>query len=284
MSVPALAGEGPVCPGEGDCCESNLTPGCDDGGCCNIVCDIDPICCQLPWDGQCAATATMLCEGLCSPGGHPACAPGSGDCFVQNGTPGCFDEECCNLICSQDDFCCEVNWDLSCVEAAMKQCRFNNPACRGEGDCFEANGTIGCEFEECCNDVCELDIFCCDTEWDGRCAGMALDVCVICPGADDCATPHETPGCDDEACCSLVCEQTVSCCQLEWDESCAALAQKLCSFCPADTNNDGTVDVQDMTAVILGWGTADKAADINGDGTVDVQDLTAVILGWGPCG
>ena len=53
--------------------------------------------------------------------------------------------------------------------------------------------------------------------------------------------------------------------------------------CPADTNFDGEVDVEDLTAVILGWG-GSGSADVNNDGTVDVQDLTEVILAWGPCG
>jgi hypothetical protein len=49
---------------------------------------------------------------------------------------------------------------------------------------------------------------------------------------------------------------------------------------------DGYVDVDDMIAVILGWGPCPAApidchADIDGDGEVGVGDLIAVILGWG---
>lgn len=53
--------------------------------------------------------------------------------------------------------------------------------------------------------------------------------------------------------------------------------------CNADATGDGVVDVQDLTAVILAWGTDDEDADVTGDGVVDVQDLTAVIVGWGDC-
>jgi hypothetical protein len=63
---------------------------------------------------------------------------------------------------------------------------------------------------------------------------------------------------------------------------CAAAAP-----CPADTNNSGSVDVDDLIAVILGWGPCGKpqncAGDVNNSGAVDVDDLIAVILGWGPC-
>ncbi|MHC5025329.1 MAG: hypothetical protein ACYTGR_01035 [Planctomycetota bacterium] len=51
--------------------------------------------------------------------------------------------------------------------------------------------------------------------------------------------------------------------------------------CPADLDGSGLVDVGDLTAVILAWGTPD--ADATDDGTTDVQDLVAVISAWGSC-
>lgn len=42
------------------------------------------------------------------------------------------------------------------------------------------------------------------------------------PAAGDCAVAHATPGCDDAACCKLVCETDPLCCSGSWDESCAA--------------------------------------------------------------
>ena len=55
--------------------------------------------------------------------------------------------------------------------------------------------------------------------------------------------------------------------------------------CPADTDGNGAVDVTDLVAVILDWGTdgAENNADIDGSGVVDVADLVMVILAWGPC-
>jgi hypothetical protein len=55
--------------------------------------------------------------------------------------------------------------------------------------------------------------------------------------------------------------------------------------CPADVNNTGSVDSDDLTAVILAWGPCPPpcAADIDGNGSVDSDDLTAVILAWGAC-
>jgi hypothetical protein len=54
--------------------------------------------------------------------------------------------------------------------------------------------------------------------------------------------------------------------------------------CPADVNQSGAVDVDDLIAVILGWGDAcNTTVDSNDDGAVDVDDLIAVILAWGAC-
>jgi hypothetical protein len=54
--------------------------------------------------------------------------------------------------------------------------------------------------------------------------------------------------------------------------------------CPADVDDNGSIDVDDLIAVILDWGLcATCAADIDGNGRVDVDDLIAVILGWGVC-
>ena len=54
--------------------------------------------------------------------------------------------------------------------------------------------------------------------------------------------------------------------------------------CYADVNGDQTVDVQDMTELILNWGACPGCpSDVNGDGVVNVSDLTDLILAWGPC-
>jgi hypothetical protein len=65
--------------------------------------------------------------------------------------------------------------------------------------------------------------------------------------------------------------------------------------CPEDIDGNGTVDVDDLIAVVLGWGPCPGTCpphcppDIapigppQGNCSVDVDDLIAVILGWGPC-
>jgi hypothetical protein len=51
-----------------------------------------------------------------------------------------------------------------------------------------------------------------------------------CPGAGSCATAHDTPGCDIESCCNLICSFDPSCCDVAWDAQCALSASFSCYF------------------------------------------------------
>lgn len=141
--------------------------------------------------------------------------PGSGSCFEANGTPGCSVSTCCGLICGQDPFCCETEWDGLCANQAIEVCW--NCGTPGSGACNQSNGTPGCDDAECCTAVCEQDAFCCSTTWDNICVGIAFDACGLAVNNDECAnaepyaqdvvfwdttkaTPdgpsHTEPGCD----------------------------------------------------------------------------------------
>jgi hypothetical protein len=240
----------PICgEGAGDCFIANGTPGCDDIECCQAVCAIDAFCCDVSWDQLCADQAIITCDsdpsaccfadGTCefivpadcvnaggTPQGSgttcesvvciPICGEGAGDCFVNNGTPGCDDVECCLAVCAQDPFCCDVSWDGICADEALITCDSEPSACcfpdgtcqeitpadcvnsggtpqgsgtlckgvvcipicgEGAGDCFVDNGTPGCDDVDCCNAVCAQDAFCCDVAWDAICADTALITC-----------------------------------------------------------------------------------------------------------
>ncbi len=66
-----------TCPGEGDCCQGNNTPGCDDEDCCNAVCALDPFCCEDVWDDLCADQAADVCFPLCGSDALLDIKPGS---------------------------------------------------------------------------------------------------------------------------------------------------------------------------------------------------------------
>ncbi len=159
--------------GGSDCCIPNGSPGCDDAACQDLICSQDPFCCETEWDGICADAAVEQCEVCAGGPGNPACNADAGPCDVPNGTPGCDDVECCNIVCSSDPFCCDTEWDQACVDGAAALCGGGGVCGPGAGDCFIANGTPGCDDVKCCEAICAADPFCCDVEWDGICAAAA---------------------------------------------------------------------------------------------------------------
>ncbi|MHC5006859.1 MAG: hypothetical protein ACYTGF_05810, partial [Planctomycetota bacterium] len=107
---------GPCEPPLGRCCQ---------GGFAGVVCLVNT-------EAECMSSGQFISweEGLdcpdgdatCEDDGNPACGPGAGDCCASNGTPGCDDEDCCNLVCDLDPFCCETSWDGICADHAVDLC------------------------------------------------------------------------------------------------------------------------------------------------------------------
>lgn len=114
-----LVGGNTGCPGEGLCCEANASSGCENASCCELVCTSNPLCCDGAWIQMCADLAQELCTELCS--GNEAC-PGQGNCCSPNGTVGCEDPTCCNIVCGNDPFCCDTEWDATCAIIAEDLC------------------------------------------------------------------------------------------------------------------------------------------------------------------
>ena len=52
------------------------------------------------------------------------------------------------------------------------------------------------------------------------------------------------------------------------------------NFDPADINQDGAVDFQDLLLLLGDFGGAGGPSDVNGDGAVDFQDLVALLAAW----
>ncbi|UCD75734.1 MAG: hypothetical protein JSV91_02230 [Phycisphaerales bacterium] len=62
------------------------------------------------------------------------------------------------------------------------------------------------------------------------------------------------------------------------------LRNNLRDTCPADVNNDQTVDIDDLFQVLGAWGTCDDCPeDVNDSGVVDIDDIFEILGNWGPC-
>lgn len=115
--------------------------------------------------------------------------------------------------------------------APQPQPGFDEVCHEDAGSCFEVHDTPGCNDPDCCKIVCTADPFCCSSAWDEFCAQAAKANCEelpVCPAKGSCFEPHDGVGCEDVACCELMCEVDGFCCNVVWDAQCAALATTLC--------------------------------------------------------
>ncbi len=211
----------PGCPGSGSCFDpaGNGSAGCENELCCNTVCAGDHFCCLTLWDSACALAALDLC-------GNANC-PGTGDCAVANGTPGCEDALCCETVCLEDPSCCESGWDQSCADEARERCGVTPPAT--QACCLPDGSCVSLPIKLC---------LAADGQPQGKESACSSASCPNpgCPGSGNCFDPagNGTPGCVDVNCCAAVCTQDPSCCLVTWDGACAALAKGLCGnpACP----------------------------------------------------
>ena len=90
--------------------------------------------------------------------------------------------------------CSDGGWDFSNFDvnlgtdtpgAANPECGAGPSQCGDPkaGDCFEANGTPGCDDEVCCTLVSKMDPWCGGTGWDNLCVAWAKNHCLPVSGS-----------------------------------------------------------------------------------------------------
>lgn len=116
--------------------------------------------------------------------------------------------------------------------------------------CTTAHDTSGCSDATCCESVCALDPYCCDSTsggWDDTCVTEAGGLCsadgfAVCGVSRNglCTDPAGTgtPGCRDGGCCNTVCAIDAYCCTNEWDDTCATEAAQYCQTTCGDGAGD----------------------------------------------
>ncbi len=167
--------------GEGDCCENNGSPGCDDAAIQACACGIDSFCCDTTWDGICVGIASNDCDAPCDGGSTGGSM--NEDCCTAQDTPGCTDPAIEACVCALDPFCCDNTWDPMCVGRVGND--LCGPSCMpddADGQCCTNNGTPGCEVNSVESCVCAEDSFCCDIAWDDMCVdAIPVHGCGTCP-------------------------------------------------------------------------------------------------------
>ncbi|MFP6626306.1 MAG: hypothetical protein VCA74_04500 [Deltaproteobacteria bacterium] len=98
---------------------------------CGSLCSITKTSCTLAADcGSAETCKTQTCESIKPPFCEASSNSTYGDCCeVRFGDPGCENDDMKNLVCSQDEYCCEVEWDGPCVWLANDE----------DAGCFDAS-------------------------------------------------------------------------------------------------------------------------------------------------
>ncbi len=151
-----------------DCCQTHLSPSCDQPSIVSCVCTKDPFCCETEWDAICVDEAINLCGASC-PNAEACCDDSDAclqlepqDCFNVPGTPqgpgsNCQQapcggnplEACCHPdgTCSlEDPFVCQENDGIPQGSASDCQVVTCQPA---EACCFGATGCLDVTLDYC---------------------------------------------------------------------------------------------------------------------------------------
>ena len=180
------------CPSALSCLVVHSPGGCDNLSCCTLVCTLDPTCCINSWDSSCVNLANQSCAGYCG-------AAASGSCYGSHANPSCDTAACCNAVCAIDPYCCNVTWDITCVQYAGFACAGTPGICGQTADsCFTPHQQGACSNTACCQAVCSVDPSCCEQSWDILCVYAAEQVCVPgCVPVAESTAVTEVEGCDE---------------------------------------------------------------------------------------
>lgn len=93
--------------------------------------------------------------GTCA---HPRCSTGAAL------APSC--DPCVASICAADPFCCSTAWDGACVAQVATVC---SKTCTCPHPSWEEGVALGDACSDCVKQICNVDPFCCNVEWDALC-------------------------------------------------------------------------------------------------------------------
>jgi hypothetical protein len=201
------------------------------------------------------------------------------DCEALNGVSQNQGTSCATYVCGKGEGAC-------CIEVTGECVDFDVNTCFIVGGIHMGEGTM------CADITCFPEGACCLTN--GNCIGpVSLSDCVAVEGAfqgnattcssADC--PQPIGACCGNGFCLNLTEDKCMAIAGQWsgiDSSCDDPA--ICEVdCPEDINDDGEIDVDDLLAIVGGWGSSDPDLDVDGNGVVNADDLLALLAVWGPC-
>lgn len=245
----------PCNPNAGSCYGAHTTPGCSDIACCESICAIDPQCCDINWDGDCAAMAIDQCA---KPPVNDSCATaiplaeGSMEVITFGAEPS---------LPSAPPSCFESGGS---VELADVWYTFTSPR-----DAFVQISTCGvlASFNAA------LAVY------SGDCGSLSLITCDDDAGS---CLPPDAATVLFHAECGATYLVRLGGGQGTVGLSTTIFGGPVCPQCVGDLDASGDVGAPDIAILLGSWG-GSGAADLDGNGTVGSADLAIMLGAWGPC-
>ncbi|MGA1707571.1 MAG: dockerin type I domain-containing protein [Phycisphaerales bacterium] len=279
VTLTVIVGEAGACATSTESCDQpHKDPGCSDAVCCGLVCDFDPTCCEIAWDGFCAAYAIDLCgiyQYEC-PAGGPANNCPTNATPILDGDVLPFNTTDADPVAPLSD--CQTEATLG-PDVWFQYCATESGAVTFSG-CGQTDYDQKMRAYNIGDGVFDpnllpaMEIACDDDGCTGTPASASkITVQVIAgncylfavggfagavgsgtvsleyipayscgdPAAGSCCDPDPLGlgFCDDADCCATVCNIDPTCCELSWDVPCANLAYQNCpKLCDAQDNDD----------------------------------------------
>lgn len=246
----------PCNPDAGSCYEAHITPGCGDEACCTEVCALDPFCCDINWDGDCAQSAIAHC----------AVTPANDNCDTA--------------------FAIAPGTALLETFAATDGLPIANPICIEGGGSPSANdlwfaytpNVDGVASVSTCGNAISFDSAI--EVYAGSCGNLTLVACDG-NGGSSClplgaATVFWSTDCGQTYLIRVGGGPGTGTLTLTQINGVA------CPQCPADLDHSGSVGPSDLAILLGAWG-GTGPADLDGNGLVGSTDLAILLGAWGPC-
>ncbi len=86
-------------------------------------------------------------------------------------------DPCVADICQADSFCCDFEWDETCVEEVQSVCGDLMCLAACEHSPCAAGGALDATCHPCVTSICAQDPLCCSSQWDSACIAQVETAC-----------------------------------------------------------------------------------------------------------
>jgi hypothetical protein len=85
--------------------------------------------------GLCATCGEVICP-------DSRCIGAVGSCAEAHPTPGCDSLYCCEQICRENPYCCDIAWDDQCADTRCRITLDQSPCCTPDGSCGNTSSSM----------------------------------------------------------------------------------------------------------------------------------------------